>query len=518
MFVDLNEYKPPIRTGFHNTLDMGELPAVIEMASILLKGPLFHFICFNLSQDTTAPMQIASMQEVDQKTSKKSKSAFLQFLYRIIETVTTLWVHEPDRPAKYPHTTAIVGVYSGETNCQEMVKKADTDLKEIVKACHTDKAVRYCHHRNRQMIFPLDLDESVDDTRVKEVLEQQMRKTMEICSLDSNAYDFVCMLRFNGSVLSFSECKYVARLCGIADNDLPKIFKKVHDRMGLVLHFRDVPRMKHLVISHPSKLINPLESFTNTVLKGTLRCPRDAVAVGKTGEIPYDLIDELLSGEEFAEDISISCLLALLKYYKFISQVDCANGRRVYFMPCLLEPCTALPNNQYAPKKRIASLLFCFQHAPHSSLFIALIAELARKWKLANNIRYKNYVTFVADDSSLTEVELCNRGDHFQVVVLQTEPQPPELYLRIRHEVQHALHLVKKRYVHLSSEVCQVGFYCPRSLRSSHKSPHCAIARITAAGVAHLQCTDRTCEYKGQVHREQTIKVWFIGEHVRILI
>ena len=181
--------------------------------------------------------------------------------------------------------------------------------------------------------------------------------------------------------------------------------------------------------------------------------------------------------------------------------------------PCLLQPCSSLCSLSVEEQKT-ASLLFCFKHghSPHSSLFTALIAQLARNWKLANVDRYKNFVTFIADPSFLTKVEVYHRGDHLQLVVLETKSHPSQWYSRVRHEMQRALRLVKIRYPHLSSEVCHVGFYCPRSLHSL-QSPHCAMVRIAADGVAYLQCPIRNCQ-KICYRLEQRMGIWFAGEQV----
>ena len=47
--------------------DIGELPEVAEMAPILLKGPMFHSICFNLTQEytTTCCYQLGPRPEPD---------------------------------------------------------------------------------------------------------------------------------------------------------------------------------------------------------------------------------------------------------------------------------------------------------------------------------------------------------------------------------------------------------------------------------------------------------------------
>ena len=274
--------------------------------------------------------------------------------------------------------------------------------------------------------------------------------------------------------------------------------------------------MKNRVICDPSELITLLEFFTKTALSGIPSHPQDTEIVRKTGEIPLSLIDELVCHEESTDNtdkLSVSCLLELLKYYKFLSETERVDGTTIYFMPCLLQPCPSL-DSQSAETQKAASLLFCFKHghSPHSSLFTALIAQLARNWKLANVDRYKNFVTFVADTSFLTKVEVYQREDHFQLVVLGAKSHSSQWYSHVRHEMQRALHLVRVRYAHLSSEVCHVGFYCPHSLHSL-QSPHCAMVRIAADGVAYFQCPIRHCQ-KGRYRLEQRMGIWFAGEQV----
>ena len=155
--------------------DIGELPEVAEMAPILLKGPMFHSICFNLTQLNT-PLHAAINLGLDpnQMTVYKSWQTAKQCLYRAIEVVTTLnwpWVN---RKPKECYTTAIVGVHSGEyQQVFTELHKADADLKRAVQSYDSTKGIRYRCYEEDQMIFPLDLH-AYDDTRLKVVLEQTL--------------------------------------------------------------------------------------------------------------------------------------------------------------------------------------------------------------------------------------------------------------------------------------------------------------------------------------------------------
>ena len=518
-FLAAVDYQLPPSIRFHNTLDVGMLPEVTEMATILLKGPLFHFICFNLMQDTTEPVQATVNQDKHQKTHYTLWQTAKQLVSQVVETVTTFnWQTRGSErvQSKEYQTTAIVGVYSGENpQVDTKLPQVDADLKKVVQSCGSEKAVRYCYRHNDQMIFPLDLQrKSYDDTRVKEVVGQVLDKRKDCsCPITNSACELILLLHFSRKILNLSECRSVARYCGVPTGDLPNILKNVHEKLGLILYFREVPKMKNLVICHSRELVTPLESFTVTALNGTQRCPQDPAIVRKTGEIPQSLIDELVSREEHTEKLSVSCLLELLKHYKFLSEAERANGTAVYFMPCLLQPLSSF-GGRYTKDRNATSLLFCFKRSPHSSLFTALIAQLARKWKLASNDRYKNFVAFIADKRLLTEVELWDRGNHFQLVVVKSSLSD-QWYSQIRHEVQRALHLVKIRYAHLSSEGCQIGFYCPRSCLRTPQSPHCAMVRIAADGIAYLQCPVRNCQ-RGRVLLETRMETWFTGEQVSV--
>ena len=508
----------------HKTLEI-ELPEVSEIAPILLKSNWCHIICFNLMQDVTRPARCDL--SADQMTVARYSMAWqtARSVRWAVEAVTTfnwLWADASNRTHKESQTTVIVGAYSGESQLvvHTKLQSANDYLKTVVQSSGSNKAVRYCYHEEDQMIFSLNLcSVSYDDTRVKEVLQQLRRQaTKKKCQLEIKAYVLVLLLSYRGGVLSFSECKYVARLCGISDSDLKSTLKKVHDEVGTILYYWEVPKLRNLVICSPQELINPLESFIKVARNGTLRCPQDPARVSKTGEIPQSLIDELICYEEPEDEISASCVLNLLKHYKFLSAAERADRTTVYFMPCLLQPGLSL-GNRCTEEQQAASLLFSFKHINHSShsmLFTGLIAQLARTWKLADNDRYKNFVTFIADNSSLAKVELINRGDHFQLVIVGGESQLPKWYTQVRNQVQHALHLVKVRHAHLRSEVCHIGFYCPHSLFDV-QPPHCAMVRIAADGVAYLQCPAKNCQ-REHVHFEPRMRIWFSEEQVSVTI
>ena len=271
-------------------------------------------------------------------------------------------------------------------------------------------------------------------TLLRDELKQVMyRKMMDYLEVDSNAYNLLFLLYYRRGVLNLSECKYVARLCGVRESDLTTLLKKIHDKLGLILYFQQVPKMRNLVICGSDYLIGPLESLTAVARNGTRKCPQDPSAVRKTGEISSTLIDDIKSREEPGDKVTLSCLLELLKYYKFLSETEGADGTTVYFMPCLLQPQPASLSSE-CNEKQTASLLFCFEseHSPHL-LFTALVAQLARNWKLARGTRYKNCITFIVNNSSLTKITLKDKGDHFE---LSAGVGLPHEYSYIRQEVQ----------------------------------------------------------------------------------
>ena len=513
-FLSLLNYQLP-RVRFQNTVDMGELPEVMEMAPFLLRGPFFHFICFDLAQDMTKPVETTVNVGKHQSTCYKSCQSVKQFVCRTVQTLTAInwpWSHSSKQTSRERRTTAIVGVHSGENfQVSTKLEKVDADLQKIIESSGTAKAVRFCHQENR-MIFSLDLFRSRDKTHVRDELKQVMdRKIIDYLELDTNAYNLISLLHLKGGVLNLSECKYVARLCGVRESDLTTLLNKVHDKLGLILYFQHVPKMKNLVICWSDFLIGPLESFTAYALNGTFKYPQDPSAVRKAGEISFSLIDDIMSREEPGDKVTISCLLELLKYYKFLSEAEGADGTMVYFMPCLLQPHPTLGSE--CNEEQIASLLFCFEsgHSPHL-LFTALVAQLARNWKLSHGTRYKDCVTFIVNKTSLTKITLKDKGDHFELSA--GIGLPDQEYSHIRQEVQRALHYIKIRYTHLSSVVCHVGFYCPHSVKS--RSPHCALV-IVVNDEGFLQCHARRCQKK-RIPFSKKMKIWFGGEQVRIIV
>lgn len=514
-FLACFNYQLP-RVTWYSYVNLGELPEVTEMAPILFGAPSFHFICFNLAEDMNKPVQVALQHNQCNSTQYTLWKTVKQFLYQLVQTMTTIrwpWTQAMLQMPTRCQTAAIVGVYSGE--CQQKLARADAFMKKAVQECGTTKAVRYRHHQENKMIIPLNLEQPNMSMDVEEVVRYIVTKVeANSLELDKNAYNFILLLSVKSGVLRFSECKYVARLCGVRDNNdnLTSLLKSVHDRLGHILYFHEVPKMKNLIICGYHGIVVPMESFATAALSGTPRYPQDLLAVRSTGEISMSLVNDLVCHENpTSDELTVSCLLELLKYYKLISETEGANGTTVYFMPSLLQPYPSL--SQYDNEQSTTSLLFCFKHdrSPYG-LFTALVAQLARTWKLAHGTRYKNFVVFITNNSTLTKVEIKNRDGYFQLTVIGIEFEPLE-YSHIRREVQRALHLIKIRYAHLSSEVCHVGFYCPRGLRNN--SLHCAIVRVVD-GTGYLQCNAQYCQ-RARLHFEEKMKIWFSEEQVSIV-
>ena len=520
-YLSLLNYKLP-GVICYKYVDLSELPEITEMVPTLLRGNMLHFICFNLSQDMNMPVQVAVEHHQQISTRYTSWKTIKQFLYQLVETVTTYrWPWAVSSLQKIPaqhQSTAILGVHSGESQqVPYVVSRADYTIKEAVQTCGTNTVIRYCQRREDKMIFSLDLNRSYEGTRVKEVTQQLVNrsKSLNNLQLETPAYELIVMLHERGGVLSFSECRHLARLCGVRDSDLSTILKDAHDKLGIIFYFPDIPKMKNLVICHSHELITPMEEFTVLALNGTPEYPQDPSVVRNTGEIPLSLIDWIICHDEPAEDkVTLSCIMELLKYYKFLSEAEVAYRTAFYFYPCLLQPHPSL-SSQYNDDEQVAiSLLFCFKqgHSPHN-LFTALVAQLARNWKLTHGTRYKNFVTFIVNNSALAKVEIKNREDYYQLRVLD-ELEDSREYSCIRQEVQRALHLIKVRHHHLSSEVCHIGFYCPCS--NYFSSPHCAIVRVVD-GEMSLQCNSQFCQ-KERFCLEERMKIWFNGEQVSVVV
>ena len=85
--------------------DIGELPEVAEMAPILLKGPMFHSICFNLTQLNT-PLHAAINLGLDpnQMTVYKLDSCKLSVSLEVVTTLNSMGKQETQRMLYNSHS------------------------------------------------------------------------------------------------------------------------------------------------------------------------------------------------------------------------------------------------------------------------------------------------------------------------------------------------------------------------------------------------------------------------------
>ena len=514
-------------------IDTGGQPEFHEIMPIILNGPAFHMIFFNLAFNFNDPVIIQFCQQdgtnamITYETSYTGK----QMIYQLLSSLYcfSMFVSTHSKPtavqASLPYcksAAVLIGTHLDKLKNQgeKELEEINDSLKQLFSNAefHTQGFLTYPKKGGRVFI-PVN-NHSGDEEEIEQLqrfLRQITDDRFGSVLLPSSWLFFHLLLRHryenSPGVCTLAECRALARGCGLDEDDVPQVLRYIHQHLGTILFYEQVEGLNELVICDPNVLFKSIYHLVAVSFAGEKAYHTSADKVRKTGEIPISELQEHIDAQPSSSLLTNDHVFNLLKHFKILTELR--DG--MFFMPCLLQPNHSLKlTTEQLLGLRVPPLLVCFDgnYIP-VGVFSALVVKLTQSsWEPDPEYRYRNYISFLNKDG-LSSVELIVFPAYFEFRIPidnHTEEEPEEIHqfcMEVHKTVVDTLKAVLDLHEHTRNVGFQLGFYCPGSFQPDGQ-PHfgrCLLSRIDSNPRNIICSKSPHCQSQCRLPRDCTI--WF---------
>lgn len=299
----------------------------------------------------------------------------------------------------------------------------------------------------------------------------------------------VFLLHSRGGIISLQQYESLAHDCHVPDDEVYNLLDYVHINLGLILHYKDIPELKDLVICSSSLVIRECLTLFDVILQNSPSVERDGLVA-----------KEIIHTQGNQELLSI--ILTLLKHYRFMTEMVVAN-RAYFFIPLLL-------HEKLLPQRRVdnstqqvpSPFFICFSSdevpcGVFYSLYGCLVAE---KFQFSENYGRK-LMSFIV--SSINVVLISHKKSIELKIRADLDRVPSETYDVILNNLIPALETVSGLYDGVSFDF---QFPCPGSRfpYRVHKSKPIEKFKLQCCG----QPNCRVAIYNYQVQHKVWRGIW----------
>ena len=254
-----------------NTGGQMEFQAVLPL---LVSGPSIFFYVFRLDRDINTRYMIEYDCEDGTKAEPyKSSLTTVEGLLQTLATIAAMgtFVYKGLQKCKVAlrPKVFIVGTHKDQLDAEtadSLISSVDNQLQEAIKStAHYKDIVEFASQS--QLIF------TVNNFSEKESDFQDMRTAVErvverdVFKMTSPAHWLIFSLvlrQIKSDVITYDQCREIARQCGLADEELDEALHFIHSKMGLIRYF-PYEEIKHLVVLRPQFLFDKVtEMIVNT--------------------------------------------------------------------------------------------------------------------------------------------------------------------------------------------------------------------------------------------------------------
>ena len=386
--------------------DSGGQPEFQEVLPALLSGPSVFFFVFNLSKP------FDTKYEVEYVDSNYSQFIPYQTQYTVMDTLlqclaSISCLGEYSKTPTKENIGIKPKVFFIGTH-RDLVKKAivmkmEKELTAAIKKTtwYKKDIIEFASAEN--LIFSVDNFDKTDSSFI------DVRKAIE--NLSQSGYKIKIRARWLGlelmlrdhkeSVISVSECEKIAEECSITNkNDLKDALWFLHNKVGSIRHYQQIPELKDVVITKPQLLF----TIVTDLLVSTF--PFASGKVNSTfqekGIFTRDDLQKI--GKIDKTGLTVTQVIALLCYLHILAPLkQDTRGNRDYLLPCALSHAPKrLEKAQLKGNILLPALLIGFKcgYTP-KGVFGALISYLLQhtqagvKWVLDEEQMFRDQATFI---------------------------------------------------------------------------------------------------------------------------
>jgi hypothetical protein len=389
-----NEFSKSYSKSFSLYLrDAGGQMAFQEMLSVLILGPsLFMFVFradLDLKQKFTVEYRVSANEtlncNVSSITTEESLLQCLASVYAMDTGKTDVKTHKP--------VVFIVGTHKDKLgpSAGEKISEINEHLDSLIDSsdCFRD-LVQYADRAKGQVMFTVDnTSESDEDfklirSRIYVLVIERSEFTIEY----PTSYLLFSLVLQNETrgVLTFDECKSIAREYGIPGDQVSHLLQFLHFRVGVIQYF-DV---EGVIMVKPQVLLKKVTSLVKRTFSYKSLMPGEERDLRK-GILTASMIKNIVKDD----DISSEKLIQLLTRLHIITPFPHLNEQekeqeKKYFIPCVLKHAhESSDGDEEAVQASVLPLSVQFEcgHCPNG-LFGVLITYLMTTETLDGTINF----------------------------------------------------------------------------------------------------------------------------------
>ena len=464
-------------------MDTGGQPEFHEIMPIIFNGPALHLVFFNLTfnLDDSISIRFCHQDGTDSLITYNSSYTGKQMIFQLLSSLYYLskGLSPDSEPAAVLIGTHLDQLKDQEGQGEKKLQEINDSLKELLSNVefHDQAFLTYPKKNEKSTIFIPVNNYSGDEEEIKHLqafLGQVIHKRFGSVELPSSWLFFHLILRHryetSPGMCTLAECRAVAKGCGLDENDVPQVLRYIHQRLGTILFYEDVPGLNELVICDPNVLFKGIYQLVAVSFGGVEAQHTLTTEIRKTGEIPVRVL-ERISIQPSNSLLTNEHIIELLKHFKILTEFH-LEEKLVYFMPCLLQPnnspelsCEAL--QALCPPPLLVR--FDGNYIP-VGMFSALVVKLSQSsWEPDQDTRYRNHILFHTDGVFPVELIVQPAYLEFRIRIASHKEELEEIHgfcMQVRALVVRTLKSALSLHEHTKKTKFQLGFYCPGRLQA----------------------------------------------------
>ena len=561
-----------------NLSDIGGQRAFLELLPILSTGSALYLIFFSYGTPLNRPLpdQYQGPTKSFNLANEYSQIEVVMQSLRCVATSSFTDNSSKDIPNHISSdrkfndsdvnvTALLVGTHTDTRSDQPGIDNVDHYIQLKVKGFLDSETniLEYANVVNEQLVLEVN-----NKTESKEEFKQYQRVLMEVVQkkfsrnikqLPGSWLMFTIILRkmkiAGRSVLQYEHCKYIASKLFIPHDEttLKGLLHFMHNDLGILMYFPEVPCLRHLVICNPAVVFTTISeiiipTFTDDVAKMSTQ---KFLLFKKYGVFAYQTVNSLIS--EKKGFLEANRLIPLLQHLGVVAPIEfseldtesdkkfeCTPGHdhigdslhcihAEYIIPCVLKGTTSAEDKQIEQHCNkhcmIAPLIITFEckFAPMGGfcyLFTRLLTEKKSNWKPylpeihapgkcpIDRLLCRNKVTFIVEKKFY--VSLVATANHFKVFIVRGDSNDQTGYEFVCHEVWKAIKDALSSCPNPQVRRFKTAFRCSGHTRDYQHNEHLMIVdrpRIKSAKLT-AECEEEKREIPIDTDN-QSIMVWF---------
>ena len=276
---------------------------------------------------------------------------------------------------------------------------------DVLLDCSPMSIIQRQKGKNTKIIHPIAnrSDKDSDEvTKDREEAAQEIRTAIESMSNNNNVnkeipvswllFQYEIKLQSDPCILR-SDCEEIAKKCYIDEADIDDVLSFFHE-VGILLYYKQVKKLEHVVFSDPQWLFNQLTKIIELKYDPSYEAEKSI----KKGIFKKKFLAEIF-GKEFEpkQILRYEDLLNLFIHLNIMAGLS--DTEEQYFMPALLNPAPIPISLDKEFGNKVFSTLYIrykdglFPRGVFCCL-IALSIQKNKTWKLQTNTAYKDVVVF----------------------------------------------------------------------------------------------------------------------------